>query len=83
MHMYSISISFNPYYVLYCMIGIAMQAYAPLGSPGRFQDMINPNDPVVLKDPVINEIALKHGASPAQVGTMEWRNGMGAIYNYM
>ena len=42
-----------------------MQAYAPLGSPGRPRR--KSSDPVVLDDPVINEIAKEHEASPAQV----------------
>ena len=39
------------------------EAYAPLGSPGT----ISCDDPVVMEDPVIKEIAEKHGATPGQV----------------
>ncbi len=44
-----------------------MEAYAPLGSPGRTRK--NSLDPVVMEDPVIAEVALRHGASPAQVNS--------------
>ncbi len=42
-----------------------MQAYGPLGSPGRLKKDIS--DPVVMEDPIITEMALRHRASPAQV----------------
>ena len=48
-----------------CYIGIAFEAFAPIGSPGRFG--IQDTDPVVLEDPVVQEIATKHNATPAQV----------------
>ena len=41
------------------------EAYAPLGSPGRRSQQSD--DPVVMEDPVIKEIAEKHGATPGQV----------------
>ena len=47
------------------IIGIAFECYAPLGSPTRIG--IDPDEPVVLEDPVINEIATKYNATPAQV----------------
>ena len=43
--------------------GIVFEAYAPLGSPGT----MSRDDPVVMEDPVINEIAEKHCATPGQV----------------
>ena len=42
-----------------------MEAYAPIGSPGR--DFKQDGDPNVLEDPVVKEIADKHSATPAQV----------------
>ena len=50
---------------LLCLAGIVFEAYAPIGSPGRFfkQD----GDPDVMEDPVIKEIAGKHNVTPAQV----------------
>ena len=45
--------------------GIILEAYAPIGSPGRPRRL--DDDPVVLEDPVIKEIAEKHNATPAQV----------------
>lgn len=49
----------------YVNAGIELEAYAPLGSPSRFG--IDPNDPIVMEDPLINEIATKYGVTPAQV----------------
>ena len=51
--------------MLHLWIGIVVEAYAPLGSPGRWG--ISDSDPVVMEDPVINEIAAKKGATAAQV----------------
>ena len=46
-----------------------MEAYSPLGSPGRPEAgrTARSEDPVVMEDPVINEIAKKHGVTAAQV----------------
>ena len=41
------------------------EAYAPIGSPGRFFKQAG--DPEVMDDPVIKEVAEKHSATPAQV----------------
>ena len=41
------------------------EAYAPLGSPAR--KGVKSDEPVVMDDPVIKEIAEKHGATPGQV----------------
>ena len=49
-------------------IGIVLEAYAPLGSPKRFG--ISPDEPVVLEDTVVKQIASKHGATPAQVNAV-------------
>ena len=45
--------------------GIVFEAYAPIGSPGRFfkQD----GEPNVMEDPLIKEIAGKYNVTPAQV----------------
>ena len=50
---------------MFCLLDIAFECYAPLGSPSRMG--IDPNEPVVMEDPVINEIAMKYNATPAQV----------------
>jgi diketogulonate reductase-like aldo/keto reductase len=42
--------------------GIAVTAYSPLGSPAGAEDK-----PLLLEDKTINEIARRHGKSPAQV----------------
>ena len=59
--LYNVSCNCN----FYTIIGIAIECYAPLGSPSRFG--IDPNDPVVMEDPVINEIATKYSVTAAQV----------------
>ena len=45
--------------------GIVFEAYAPIGSPGRFfkQD----GEPDVMEDPIIKETAGKYNITPAQV----------------
>ncbi len=47
--------------------GIALTGYSPLGSFDRPAGMKADDEPVLLEDPVILEIADRHGASPAQV----------------
>ena len=44
-------------------VGIIFEAYSPLGNPGLPGNSVPP----VLEDPVIGEIAAKHGVTPAQV----------------
>ena len=44
---------------------IIFEVYAPLGSPGRVRKQDSDPDP--LEDPVIKEIASKHGARVSQV----------------
>jgi alcohol dehydrogenase (NADP+) len=47
--------------------GIHLTAYSPLGSGDRNDAMKAPDEPSLLENKVIKEIAKKHGASPAQV----------------
>ncbi len=47
--------------------GIVLEAYSPLGNPARPGHMKKDDDPSLLDDPVINEIASKHGSTSAQV----------------
>lgn len=46
--------------------GIALTAYSPLGSPHR-PGQKKESEPVLLEEPVVREIAERHGATPAQV----------------
>ncbi|MBN7816164.1 aldo/keto reductase [Algoriphagus pacificus] len=55
------------YLVQFCIEnGILMTAYSPLGSPDSRNES-HANDPVLLKDPVIDIIAKKHNASMGQI----------------
>ncbi|MDR9448297.1 MAG: aldo/keto reductase [Psychroflexus sp.] len=47
--------------------GIHLTAYSPLGSKDRIPQMKAPDEPSLLENPVINDIAYKHKASPAQI----------------
>jgi len=47
--------------------GIPLTAYSPLGSNDRPDEMKAADEPVLLEDPTIHDIAERHGASPAQV----------------
>lgn len=46
-------------------LGIIVEAYSPLGSPAR--PGAKDDEPVVMNDPVIKDIAVKRKVSPAQV----------------
>jgi alcohol dehydrogenase (NADP+) len=47
--------------------GIHLTAYAPLGSQDRPPGLKEANEPVLLEDPVIANIAGRHGVSAAQI----------------
>jgi alcohol dehydrogenase (NADP+) len=47
--------------------GIHMTAYSPLGSPDRPDSLKATDEPVLMADPIIVEIADQHQVSPAQV----------------
>jgi alcohol dehydrogenase (NADP+) len=47
--------------------GIPLTAYSPLGSRDRPEEMKAEDEPVLLENPTIHEIAERHDATPAQV----------------
>jgi diketogulonate reductase-like aldo/keto reductase len=47
--------------------GIVMQAYSPLGTPGSAGGWCPADMPLLLRDPVVTEIAAARGATPGQV----------------
>lgn len=47
--------------------GVHITAYSPLGSPDRPDFLRAEDDPILLDDPAILEVAKRHGASAAQV----------------
>ncbi|WP_339136967.1 MAG: aldo/keto reductase [Candidatus Electrothrix sp. GW3-4] len=46
---------------------VHMTAYSPLGSPDRPLALKAENEPLLMADPVIGQIAQQHGCTPAQV----------------
>ncbi|MBB4285968.1 aldo/keto reductase [Roseospira goensis] len=47
--------------------GVHLTAYSPLGSRDRPAVLRQENEPTLLDDPTVAEIAARHGATPAQV----------------
>lgn len=47
--------------------GMHITAYSPLGSKDRPEGMKDEDEPILLEDPTITEIAERHDATPAQV----------------
>lgn len=61
----------------YCRAkGILMTAYCPLGSPSRPERLVTEEEPVLLDDPVVADIAAARGATPAQI-LIAWAIGRG------
>ncbi len=57
----------QPQLLDYCMQnGIHLTAYSPLGSKDRPDRLKTEGDPILLEDELINKIARKHNATPAQ-----------------
>ena len=57
---------------------ISLTAYSPLGSSDRPDRLKSPNEPVVMKDAVIIEIAKSHNITPAQV-LISWAIERGTV----
>lgn len=56
----------NPELIQFCQQeGILLTAYSPLGTPAT--SLANKDEPPILENSVVKEIAEKHGATPAQV----------------
>lgn len=47
--------------------GVHVTAYSPLGSMDRPEQIKVEDDPILLEDPIVSEIARRHDATPAQV----------------
>ena len=58
---------FNACNCLLLCLGITFVAYSPLGSPGRIEKL--KDEPNLLEDATIKEIASEHNVSTAQVTT--------------
>lgn len=56
--------------------GIAITGYSPLGSADRPAGMRSADEPLLLEDPDVAEVAARHGASPAQV-LIAWQLAQG------
>lgn len=50
-------------------LGIALQAHSPLGTPTRPAHYAKPDDPVIMEDPILLDVAKKHSVHPALVRT--------------
>jgi alcohol dehydrogenase (NADP+) len=57
---------------------ILVTAYSPLGSGDRPAGMKKNNEPNLFDNPIIQRIAIKHGASPAQV-LLAWGMGRNTV----
>ena len=67
------------HYSMHYIIDILVECYSPLGNPQN--PYLNVDEPVLMEDPVIKEIASKHRVSIAQViilyssmKTLKWSN---------
>ncbi len=58
--------------------GIFMTAYSPLGSSDRPDSLKAADEPILLEDPVIAEIAQTHQITPAQV-LLKWAIQRGTV----
>ena len=68
----------QPAMFAFCRLnGIHLTAYSPLGSPDRPERLKEQDDPVLLQEPAIREIAERYRATPAQI-LIGWALQMGA-----
>jgi diketogulonate reductase-like aldo/keto reductase len=79
-----LQVELHPYFqqeelVAFCKTqGITVTAYAPLGSPGRWAHTIDADDPSVLDNELVKEIAVARGKTAAQV-VLRWALQRGTI----
>lgn len=67
----------QPQMLSFCQdAGIILTAYSPLGSGDRPADLKDENEPILLEDPVIQEIAKQKGCTVAQV-LIKWAIALG------
>ena len=58
--------------------GIALTCYSPLGSSGRPKEMLASNEPLLIEDPIVLELAKKYNKSAAQI-ILNWSVARGTV----
>ena len=58
-------------YFIFCILGITLTAYSPLGGPGRPSKIKADDEPFLLEDKAVKSIADKHKVTAAQVSAIK------------